>query len=282
MQKPKVSQSRTSSLPEGKLKIKSFLYFLILNYNFDFWLLNFMSGHSKWAQIKRQKGAADVKRGKVFSRLANAITLAAKQGGGDPASNIALRLAVEMARKENMPKENIERAIGRGTGEIAGEKIEEILYEAYGPGGIAILIEAATDKRNRANSEIKNVLSKFGGRLGETGSVSYLFEKQGLIRFKAPTEKKEEIELAIIDAGAKDFVESDEEMIVYTDPRDLYAVKSKIENLGMEISEAILSWEPKNTIEISDPAQSKQILALMDALDELEDVSNVFSNFDIK
>jgi len=239
-----------------------------------------MSGHSKWSQIKRQKGAADLKRGAAFSKLTNAIIIAARQGG-DPNSNFQLKMAIEKARTASMPKETIDRAIKRGTGELAGAKVEEILYEAIGPSGIGILIEAVTDNRNRTNSEVKNVLTSFSGKLTGSGAVAYQFERMGKFLIDLSGKNREELELQIIDAGATDFEEQEDVLEIYTKPAELEIVKKAIEAQGIEIREPALTWEPKNTIEISDKNEAEKILKLMETLDILEDVIAVYSNFEI-
>lgn len=240
-----------------------------------------MSGHSKWANIRFKKELTDKKRGQLFTKLANAITIAAKEGGGDPEINFKLKAAIEKAKEHNMPLSNIERAIKRGTGELEGAKIEEVMYEAYGPGGIAILIKIVTDNKNRAASEIRSILSRFGGKLAEIGSVGYLFQQRGVITV-TPAEKqnKEEIEMTAIDAGAED-LEENEAIIIYTKPEDLFEIKKQLEERGIKVDSATLSMEPKVPIKIEDPEKASQILKLMDALDECQDVSNLYSNFDI-
>ena len=240
-----------------------------------------MSGHSKWSQIKRQKGVADVKRGAVFSRLTNAIIIAAKNGG-DPNSNFTLKMAIEKARSENMPKENIERAIKSGTGKFGGAAIEEVLYEAIGPQNIGIIIEAATDNKNRTTSEVKNILTKFGAKLAGNGAVSYQFNKMGKILIDMTGRDRDEVELLAIDAGAQDFDEHGKVLAVYTKANELKMVKETLENQNIVIKEAILSWEPQNTLEISDKNEAHRILNLMQSLEEYEDITNIYSNFDIK
>ncbi len=241
-----------------------------------------MSGHSKWSQIKRQKGAADVKRGAAFSKLTNAVIIAAKQGGGNPDSNFSLKMAIEKARAGLMPKENIERAIKRGTGELAGAVVEEALYEVIAPSGIGIIVEAVTDNKNRTTPEVKNILQKFGAKLASTGAVSYHFNKMGKIIVAGDNKKPEEIELLAIDAGAEDFDEQAQDLAVYTKPIELEQTKKTLEENGLVVKEASLSWEPKDTIEISDKDQAQKILNLMQALDEMDDVTGVYANFNIK
>lgn len=239
-----------------------------------------MSGHSKWSQIKRQKGAADVKRGAVFSRLTNAIIVASKNGG-DPNSNFTLKMAIEKAKAASMPKENIERAIKRGTGELGGAKIEEVLYEAIGPQNVGIMIETATDNRNRTNAAIKNIVSSFGGKLAGSGAVSYQFERMGKFMIDLADQNREELELQLIDAGASDFEEQDEVLVVFTKPNELEKVKKAVEAQGIQIKEPTLSWEPKNVVTVSDKNETDRIIKIMEGLENLEDVVAVHANFDL-
>ena len=239
-----------------------------------------MSGHSKWSQIKRQKGAADIKRGAVFSKLTNAVILAAKNGG-DPNANFQLKMAIEKARAASMPKENIDRAIKRGTGVLGGAKIEEVLYEGIGPSGIGVLIEAATDNRNRTSSKVKSILSSYGGKLAGSGAVTYQFEKMGKFLIDLAGKNQEELELRIIDAGASDFEEQEDVLAVYTKPNELEIVKKAVESQGIEIREPTLTWEPKNMINISNKSDADKILKLMEILDNLDDVTAIYSNFDL-
>lgn len=239
-----------------------------------------MSGHSKWSQIKRQKGAADLKRGAIFSKLTNAIILAAKNGG-DPEANFALKMAIEKARAASMPKENVDRAIKRGTGELGGTKIEEILYEAIGPNSIGILIETATDNRNRTNSEIKNILSKFGGKLAGAGAVTYQFERMGKLLVDSQEEDRQNLELQIIDAGAIDFEEQGDTLAVYSRANELEMVKKNLENQGIQIREASLAWEPKSLMTIGEKTEAEKIIKLMEAVENIDDVTSVYANFDI-
>ncbi|KKQ17938.1 MAG: transcriptional regulator [Berkelbacteria bacterium GW2011_GWA1_36_9] len=236
-----------------------------------------MSGHSKWSQIKRQKGTADVKRGAAFSKLTNAIIIAARSGG-DPNTNFSLKMTIEKARTANMPKENIQRAIKRGTGEVTGAQVEEVLYEAIGHGGIGIIISAATDNRNRTNSEIKNVLTKVGGKLASSGAITYQFERMGKLLIDLADQNHEDLELKVIDAGARDLEEVDNVLLVYTDPRELENVKRSLEKDGVVVREPSLTWEPKTLIEISEKIEAEKILNLMDALENLDDVTAVFTN----
>lgn len=243
-----------------------------------------MSGHNKWSQIKFQKATKDLRRGKEFSKILNAISAAAKQGGGDWQTNIRLRLLIDNARKINLPKENIEKAILRGTGQLPGVQIEEILYEIYGPAGVAILIEATTDNKNRTTAEIRSVLNRFGGKLGQSGSVGYLFEQQGQIVVNLsplPDKSEEEIELKAIDAGALDIEKQDANIFIYTQAAQLEPVKHNLEEQGIPIAQAKLSYEPQTMIPVRLEDKAKQIFRLMDALEEIEDVTAIYSNFDI-
>jgi len=241
-----------------------------------------MSGHSKWSTIKRAKGAADIKRSASFSKLANAIIIAAKAGGGNPDSNYSLKLAIEKAKAGLMPKENIERAIKRGTGEIAGAAIEEALYEAIGPFNTGIIIEVATDNKNRTNPEVKNLLQKFGAKFASSGAVSYQFTKLGKILVSLEGKDQEEAELAAIDAGSEDFAEMGDSLAVFSKPNELDKVRRTLEEQGFEIKEATLSWEPKETVAIEDKEQAEKLMNLVEALEALDDVTAVHTNFDIK
>ncbi len=238
-----------------------------------------MSGHSKWSQIKRQKGVADVKRGATFSKLANAISIAAR-GGADPNMNFQLRIAIEKARAANMPKDNIQRAIDKVSGSSGGPALEEILFEAYGPNGIAFLIEAATDNRNRTSSQVREAIHKAGGKLAETGSVSYLFAKKGLIVLPS-NDQAEEIELAAIDAGAEDVLAVEDHVFIYTKPQELMAVVGKLAEQNYQAEEFSLVWEPNTHIDITDQTVAQKLIKLSENLEELDDVVKVASNFDI-
>lgn len=249
-----------------------------------------MSGHSKWSKIKRQKGVADVKKGKIFSQLSKTVTLAAKDGGGDASMNPALKLAVEKAKQANMPLDNIEKAIKKGTGELEGGAIEEVLYEAYGPGGIAIIVEGTTDNTNRTVAEVKHILSKNNGRLGEVGSVKWMFDKFGYLEIDKQdlNISEDDLEMAIINSGAEDFITSpspslsggEKIVVVYTKPEDLYKVKESLEKNNIKISDTGFEWKAKNEIKIDDERINKQVERLFEALDEQEDVEDVFSNLE--
>ena len=242
-----------------------------------------MSGHSKWSQIKRQKGVADAKRGQAFTKLAKILTVAAKRGGGDPTMNPALRMAVEQARFQNMPKDNIERAIKRGTGEGSEAAIEELRFEAYGPGGVGILIEAATDNHLRTNAEIKAVLNKLNGKLATPGAVAFQFKEQGslFVPIRDQPSGHDEIELAIIETGATSYEDQGEAFQVVTEPKDVSQVKEQLEGYGFRLTDTKIAWEPTQTLPITDPATAKQVLRLLAALEDLEDVTAVTANFDI-
>jgi YebC/PmpR family DNA-binding regulatory protein len=237
---------------------------------------NNMSGHSKWSTIKRAKGLADVKKSASFSRLANAIIVAAKNGGGNPDSNFTLKMAIDKARVGLMPKDNIERAIKRGTGEIGGAVVEEALYEAIGPDGAGILIEAATDNKNRTTPEIKNILTKAGAKFASTGAVNYHFNKLGKIVVDLNGRDREEAELLAIDAGSEDFTEHGDDLAVFTKPNELWIVKKLLEEKGLSVKDVVLSWEPKDVIIVEDKEQADKLMKLVEALEELDDVTGVF------
>jgi YebC/PmpR family DNA-binding regulatory protein len=239
-----------------------------------------MSGHSKWSSIKHKKGAADAKRGKLFSKLARAITVAARDGGGDPEGNPALATAVQKARDASMPKDKIQKAIDTGTGAGSdGEAIERVLYEGYGPAGVAVLVEALTDNRNRASAEIRFAFSKNGGSLGEPGSVAWIFEKKGVVVVDGSRYGEDDL-IAAIDAGAEDVREDGDELRVVSDPGDLSAVREALDGAGVEVRSATIATEPKSTVVVKGH-DAERVLKLLDALDEQDDVDEVFANFDI-
>jgi YebC/PmpR family DNA-binding regulatory protein len=238
-----------------------------------------MAGHSKWAQIKRQKGATDAKRGQLFTKLGREVTVAAKQGGGDPDTNPRLRLAIDKARDANMPKDTIERAIKRATGEGASAELQEIVYEGYGPGGVAIIIEALTDNRNRTVSDLRYAFTQAGGNLGESGSVAWQFESRGVITFDGQGLDPDEIALSAIDRGAEDVKLVDGGVEVYTTPETLAEVRRALAEGGTEVASADVSFVPKNTISL-DARQTELLLRLLDKLDDLDDVQRVSSNAD--
>ena len=240
-----------------------------------------MSGHSKWSTIKRKKGALDAKRGKIFTRLIKEITVAARMGGGDPEGNPRLRTAIATAKSENMPKDNIERAIKKGTGELEGAVYEEISYEGYGPGGVAVLVDCMTDNKNRTVADIRHAFSKSGGNLGETGCVSWMFEKKGSIVVDKDTIGEEELMDKALEAGADDVVEDDNVFQVVTAPDDFETVREGLEAEGIKFLEASVAMIPQNVVDITEEKPAKQILRLLESLEEHDDVQNVFSNFDI-
>jgi len=235
-----------------------------------------MSGHSKWATTKHQKARTDAKRSNLFTKLANNISVAARSGG-DIEMNYSLRLAVEKAKQANMPKDNIERAIKRGTGELGGAQIEDVTYEIYGQGGSAILVQALTDNKNRTSGEIKAVLNRAGGKLATSGAVAYLFQKKGVIAISIDGQSKDEIEEKILDSGADDYLESEEGIIVYTKPENLKEVSENLEKSGLIIHTKEITLEPKETVELSEEEADK-VLKLLEKLDELDDVTEVNSN----
>lgn len=238
-----------------------------------------MAGHSKWSKIKRQKGAEDAKRGKLFTKLGNAIALAAKNGG-DPDMNPTLALAIEKAKNANMPNANIERSIKRGTGELGGAAIEELLFEGYGPGGIGIIVEAATDNRNRTTSEVRTAFSKNGGNLAESGAVAFQFSRKGVIRIK-PGDDKDETILSAIECGAEDVIDSDDELVVHTELKELHNVEQQLKKAGLEVMDSEPQYVPNELIEITDENQAKKAVKIMEAIEDLDDVSNTYTNFDV-
>ena len=239
-----------------------------------------MSGHSKWSSIKHKKAAVDAKRGQQFTKLARAITVAAREGGGDPDANPSLATAIQKARDASMPKDNIQRAVDRGTGAGSdGEAIERIVFEGYGPGGAAVLVEALTDNRNRTSADVRHAFTRHGGSLGEPGSVAWIFEKRGAIVVDGARYGEDDL-IAAIDAGAEDVQEDGDQLRVLSDPGHLTAVREALESSGVEIQSADLAMEPKSTVEVKGD-EAKRLLALLNDLSEHDDVSEVHSNFDI-
>ncbi|MBM4435367.1 MAG: YebC/PmpR family DNA-binding transcriptional regulator [Chloroflexi bacterium] len=239
-----------------------------------------MSGHSKWSQIKRQKGAADVKRGNLFTKMTREIMIAAKEGGASPDANFRLRLAMDRARAVNMPKDSIQRAIDRASGGGDGAQLESIVYEGYAPGGVSVMVEAATDNRNRTAGEVRSTFTRHNGKLGEAGSVQWLFEQKGVIIIDATPTSADDVELAAIDAGAEDVIRDRDLITVYTAPRDFERVKKALESQGVRPSQAELSMRASSTVRVEGDAAAK-LLRLIDALEELDDVQAVHANFDI-
>lgn len=236
-----------------------------------------MSGHSKWSTIKRQKGAKDAARGAVFTKLGNMIAIAAR-GGADPDMNFTLRLAIDKAKAANMPNANIQRSIDRGSGKLGGAQIQEVLYEGYGPGGVAILVECATDNVNRTYPEVRLAFTKHGGNIAEKGAVSFQFDHKGVIRVKG---SNEDLLLQVLDAGAEDAEEDDGDTVVYTALKDLAKVRENLQNQNVEILEAGLSYIANNTVKISDEATQGKVIRLMEALEDIDEVTETHTNFDL-
>ncbi len=240
-----------------------------------------MSGHNKWSTIKHKKGKADAKRGQLFTKIIREITTAAREGGGDPDGNPRLRAAVLAARNGNMPADNITKAIQRGTGELPGVAYEEILYEGYGPGGVAVMLQVLTDNRNRTTAEVRHLFSKFGGNLGESGCVSFLFKKQGYLMVPRSGADEDSVMEAALEAGAEDFIAEDEELFeIYTAPEDLHKVKAILEERDIPVEEAKLDMVPSTQVRLEDK-KADQMIRLMDAFEDHDDVQNVWANFDI-
>lgn len=239
-----------------------------------------MSGHSKWAQIKHKKAATDAKRGRIFTRLIREITVAARTGGGDAEVNARLRVAIAAAKAANMPQENIERAIKRGTGELEGVSYEEVTYEAYGPGGVAILIEAMTDNKNRTVAAIRHTFSRFGGNLGETGCVSWMFKRTGLITIPSNGVDEDRLIEVALDAGAQDVRQEDEYFEVYTDVAHVLEVKEKLEKSNFAVESAEITAIPQSYVHL-EGKEAEKLVKLLSALEELDDVQKVHSNMDV-
>jgi YebC/PmpR family DNA-binding regulatory protein len=241
-----------------------------------------VSGHSKWSTIKHKKGAADARRGKLFSKLSRAIMVAAKEGGSDPASNLALQNAIDKARSYSMPKDNIERAIAKGTGEGGdGAAFETVVYEGYGPEGVAVLVEALTDNRNRTASDVRHLFTKHGGNLGATGAVAWQFERRGVVLVPVDGVDEDELVLTAADAGADDVERDGSTFVVSSAPEVLAQVREALEAAGVELESAGLSMVPKTTIAIADESTAKQVVRLVEGLEDQDDVQDVYANFDI-
>ena len=239
-----------------------------------------MSGHSKWSTIKRKKGVNDAKRSKIFTQLIREIVIAAKAGGGAVDSNPRLRLAIDKARGQNMPKNNIERAVKRGTGELEGENYDEIRYEGYGPSGVAVIVDALTDNRNRTVGEVRHLFGKYGGNLGENGCVAYLFDKQGMLVFDRDSVDPDALADAAIEADANDVIDDGDTIEVRTSPEDFERVKDALEKSGFEPASAEVAMHPQTTVPLSGRA-AESMLKLLEALDDHDDVRQVHANFDI-
>jgi YebC/PmpR family DNA-binding regulatory protein len=239
-----------------------------------------MSGHSKWATIKHKKGALDAKRGKTFTRLIKEITMAAKSGGGDPDSNPRLRTAITAAKAENMPADNIKRAVQRGTGELPGVSYEEVTFEGYGPGGVALLVDVTTDNRNRTVSEIRHMFTKGGGNLGEAGSVSWMFHKKGEIVVPKSAAKEEDLMNIVLENGGEDLRDDQESWEITTDPGSYEGVLNAIKKANIEVAHSQIGMVPQNYIKLEGSAAT-QMIRLLEAIEEHDDVQNVYSNFDV-
>ena len=241
-----------------------------------------MSGHSKWSTIKHKKGAADAKRGQLFTKLSKAIIVAAKDGGPDPANNLSLQNAIEKARSDSMPKDNIERAIARGAGTDAdAASFETVIYEGYGPEGVAVLVEALTDNRNRTASDVRHAFDKFDGNLGTSGAVAWLFERRAVVIVLAEGVDEDELTLAAAEGGADDVSLDGSTYEVVSAPEDLAAVREALESAGFTVENAELTMVPKTTVEVADESAAKKILRLIDQLEESDDIQDVYANFDI-
>jgi YebC/PmpR family DNA-binding regulatory protein len=241
-----------------------------------------LSGHSKWSSIKHKKGAADAKRGKLFSKLSRAIIVAAKEGGGDPANNASLQSAIEKAKSYSMPKDNIDRAIAKGSGADAdASNFESIVYEGYGAEGVAVIVEALTDNKNRTASDVRHAFAKHGGNLGATGAVAWQFERRGVVTVPAEGVDEDELFLAAVDGGAEDIERDGEIFQITSAPEALAAVRTAIQEAGFAIESAELSMVPKVTVAVEDEAKARQVMRLIDALEDNDDVQDVYANFDI-
>jgi YebC/PmpR family DNA-binding regulatory protein len=239
-----------------------------------------MSGHSRWSTIKRKKGASDAKRGKIFTKLTKELTVAARFGGGDPNGNPRLRLAIQAAKAAAMPNDNIARAIKRGTGDDAGGAIEELVYEGYGPGGVAYIMDVATDNVNRTIAEVRSIFDKVGGALGKSGSVAFKFTRRGMIRFDASKYSEDQVMEAALDAGAEDVVTEDQQIVVYCTPHDFHAVQDGIASKGLEALEASLTMIPSMTVKC-DVDLARKTLALLEKLEDHDDIQNVWADCEI-
>lgn|SRR5690606_5081126 len=239
-----------------------------------------MAGHSKWDNIKHKKAREDARRGKIFTKMARLITVAAREGGPDPSTNFRLRLAIDKARSYNVPNENIERAIKRAVGGTEGDAYEELIYEGYGPGGVAVMLQIMTDNRNRTAADIRHLFSKYGGNLGESGCVAWMFERKGEIRIRAEGVDEDELMMAAVDAGAEDVEVSDGVYTIWTEPESYQSVQEALSAGGWTIESAGITMRPKNTVSV-EGENAKKLLALLDALEDHDDVQDVYANLDI-
>ena len=239
-----------------------------------------MSGHSRWSQIKRKKGKADVQRGKLFSKILREITVAARNGGGDPKGNMRLKAAVESAKEVNMPQDNIKRAIQKGTGELPGESYEEVTYEGYAPGGVAVLIQVLTDNRNRTAPEIRHTFEKAGGNMGSSGAVAWMFDRKGVILVDAGKIGEDDLMAKALDAGATDMRRTEKVFEIITAPAEMDAVRDALAKAGVPILEAQVTYVPQSTVRVETPTAAS-VMRLIEALEELDDVQHVYANYDI-
>ena len=239
-----------------------------------------MSGHSRWAQIKRKKGKADVQRGKLFSKILREITVAARNGGGDPKANMRLKAAIESAKEANMPQDNIKRAIQKGTGELPGESYDEITYEGYAPGGVAVMVRVLTDNRNRTAPEIRHTFEKHGGNMGASGAVAWMFERKGVIRVDADKISEDDLMAKALDAGATDMRRTEKVYEITTGPAEMDTVRDALQKAGVPILEAQVTYVPQSTVRVEGP-QATSVVRLIEALEDLDDVQHVYANFDI-
>ena len=239
-----------------------------------------MSGHSRWSQIKRKKGKADVQRGKLFSKILREITVAAKNGGGDPKANMRLKAAIESAKEANMPQDNIKRAVQKGTGELPGEAYEEITYEGYAPGGVAVLVQVVTDNRNRTGPEIRHTFEKQGGNMGSAGSVAWMFERTGIVQVDAEKIAEDDLMAKALDAGATDMRRAEKAFEITTTPAEMDLVREALTKAGVPVLEAQVMFLPKSTVRV-ESKDAASVLRLIEALEELDDVQSVYANYDI-
>ncbi|HEV8474454.1 MAG TPA: YebC/PmpR family DNA-binding transcriptional regulator [Methylomirabilota bacterium] len=239
-----------------------------------------MSGHSRWSQIKRKKGKADVQRGKLFSKILREITVAARNGGGDPKANMRLKAAVESAKEANMPQDNIKRAVQKGTGELPGEAYEEITYEGYAPGGVAVLIHVLTDNRNRTGPEIRHSFEKFGGNMGSSGAVAWMFDRKGIILVDADKVSEDDLLEKALEAGAADVRRAEKAFEITTAPAQMDEVRDALARTGVPIAEAQVTWTPQSTVRV-EGKDATSVVKLIEALEELDDVQSVYANYDI-
>ncbi|WP_099203324.1 YebC/PmpR family DNA-binding transcriptional regulator [Miniphocaeibacter massiliensis] len=240
-----------------------------------------MAGHNKWSKIKNKKGSEDARRGKIFTKLAREILVAVKEGGSDPEYNASLKTAIEKAKAENMPNDNIERAIKKASGSGAGENYEEVIYEGYGPAGVAVIVSTLTDNRNRTAPEVRHAFDKYGGNLGQTGSVMFTFERKGLITINKAELDEEEVMMMAIDSGAEDFSSNDDEFTITTSVSDFIKVRDTLIKEGYKLTFADLSYIPSNEVEVTDSEDIKNLVKLIDILEDNDDVQNVYHNWNI-